>query len=302
MEEKREKPVFIMMCGLPGAGKSVMAAKLAQEYGAKLISTDEICRELYHTVQVESRQKQKVYEIAYQRIQEAIEMERPIVYDSENVSLKKRKAILTDPVRKTYRLICKLLAVPYEICVEQDRKHPDSVGEETIHRMIGAFTAPYYYEGFDEIDVIYHPDTVFESAEDFLKKYDDYGQDNPYHNMTLGQHCRKCAELLRSKGADDEMILAGKLHDCGKPFCRTYTKQNGRKDKYAHYYGHEYAGSYLSLFYEGATIFTAMLIAWHMRPGMVWKNGIHKKDYQYLGKELYEKIALFHECDREAHE
>lgn len=301
IEVDEEKPIFIMMCGLPGAGKSTLAAKLAEEYGAELISTDEICMQLYHTVRIESSKKQKVYHMADQKIQKAIEEDKSIVYDSENISLKRRKAVLTDCLKQKYRIVCKLLAVPYEICLKQDRQRKNCVGDKTMRSMISSFTVPYYYEGFEKIDVIYHPDTIFETAENFLKKYDDYDQDNPHHTLTLGEHCQKCAELLRQRGADEEMIFAGKLHDCGKPFCRTYIKPNGIKDKYAHYYGHEHVGSYLVLFYEGATIFTAMLIAWHMRPGMVWKSGIYKKDYRYLGKELYEKILLFHQCDRDAH-
>ena len=31
------------------------------------------------------------------------------------------------------------------------------------------------------------------------------------------RHARRTAEILRSLGADDELVLAGSLHDCAKP-------------------------------------------------------------------------------------
>jgi hypothetical protein len=92
------------------------------------------------------------------------------------------------------------------------------------------------------------------------------------------------------------------LHDCGKPFCKTFTNGKGEVTEQAHYYSHEHCGSYDYLFYEcNPHLRDAVIIRWHMQPYFMSKEAFEKKYTPKLGEKLIEHILQLHQADIAAH-
>lgn len=135
----------------------------------------------------------------------------------------------------------------------------------------------------------------------------NYNQENPHHSMTLGHHCEAVGRyLIKNK----LLYNAGLLHDCGKPFTKSFINSKGEETDVAHYYQHHCCGAYDSLFFaypDGVKrLDVSVLINLHMMP-YFWEKDKERGErmqqkYQKLwGNELYNNVMKLHEADKNAH-
>ena len=87
-----EKPMFIMMCGLPGSGKSSNAKALSKIYNAIICSSDAIREEVTGSVSNQDKDPE-VFKILHDRIKENLSRGISVIYDACNISYKKRMAL-----------------------------------------------------------------------------------------------------------------------------------------------------------------------------------------------------------------
>ena len=93
---------FIMLVGLPGAGKSTIAQKLVQE-GYVWHSTDNIRNELnIHEIE----RITEVLDILTSRLLDDMQAGKNIVYDSTNLSRRRRIKVLEQIECFNYKKIC----------------------------------------------------------------------------------------------------------------------------------------------------------------------------------------------------
>lgn len=142
---------FIMLVGLPASGKSTYAEVL-KEQGYSVHSSDAIREEL--TGDVNSQDKNTdVFSVLHKRIKSDLENGISCVYDATNVSMKRRKVFL-DEIRKfECTKKCILFVVPVEMCQVRNQNRERKVPDEVYDRMLKNFWVPYYYEGWDEIEI-----------------------------------------------------------------------------------------------------------------------------------------------------
>lgn len=296
---------FIMMVGLVGSGKSTQAQKLAEKYDANIHSSDAIREELSGDINNQDI-NDLVFRTLHNRIKEDLRNGKNCIYDATNINYKRRMAFIQELKNIPCEKICVLMATPYETCIERNAKRDRCVPEDVIKRMYMNFDPPHVYEGWNDMIVVYD-DTNYRLPNNFYLRNKHFNQDNTHHTLTLGEHCAAvCAEL---NNASAELKLAGMLHDCGKPFCKTFKNMKGEITEQAHYYNHEHTGSYDSLFYrehpsKADTLYIAVLIRWHMQP-YFWERDnnekLHKKYRRLWGEELYNDIMKLHEADKNAH-
>jgi hypothetical protein len=204
--------------------------------------------------------------------------------------------------------ICMVMATPYEQCLKNDATRDRHVPEYVIERMYRQFDIPWYYEGWDAIWLEYFYDSrnSFGLAQEWINSVKIYNQDNSHHALTLGEHCLKAVQHLDQHNRSDEVRYATMIHDCGKPFCKTFVNGKGEITEQAHYYAHEHVGSYDSLFYDMlcSNLYVAVLIRWHMQ-SYYWEKDnnekLHNKYQRLWGKQLYQDIMTLHEADKNAH-
>lgn len=314
---------LVFLVGLPASGKSTFA-KLKELVGYKVHSSDAIRKELYGN-ECEQKDGDKVFQLLYKRIAQDLKNGKDCVLDSTGLTRKRRSAFLNylhsskiDCVKKCY-----FFATPIEECLERNKSRDRVVPEYVIKRMYKSIEIPQWYEGWDDIIVLWgsvdsykHIPPYYHSPQGLMKwmKIWTYDQGNSHHKLTLGQHCFKAREVATENNFGLDVSLAALLHDIGKPYTRTNKNAKGIPDGEIHYYGHENVSAYLSLFVQYELIkngsilgdkddilYVAQLISLHMLPYSWEANGMPEKWMYRLEPQMYDDLWALHRCDVEAH-
>lgn len=305
---------FYMMVGLPGSGKSTKAEQIKNEFGAQVFSSDALRKEKFGDEKVQ-RDAPEIFKELLNRCAVSLNNCHTTVLDATNLSYKKRVEFLKEldrKVDKAFSKICILMATPYEICCERNRSRERVVPDEAMKRMYCSFYTPSYFEGWDDIQIIYPND--MDKIEGLTNKYlasvVNFPQDNPHHKYPLYDHLFEARKYIENhynylpKKELLRLIIAANYHDIGKPATKFF-KSN---DSVAHYYNHENVGAYMILFIFRASsvesvLYISSLICYHMMPYVFEKSKEETVErYKNLwGEEFYNDIMRLHEADVAAH-
>lgn len=305
------KPQITVMSGLPASGKSTYAKQLAQEINAVVLSSDAIRYELFGD-ETDQKHNQKVFQELHRRTKEYLKSGRNAICDATNISSKRRRAFLNELKKIDCTKNCVIMATPYKQCLDNNRSRERQVPERVIERMYRKWQTPHWFEGWNNIWIEYWDDKHFVYPEDVADSLLDFGQQNPHHTLTLGEHLWKTFQLCDDENFNYhdsyEILNACLMHDCGKPFCKTFKTVKGELDKIAHYYNHEHVSGYETLFLIGGyianTINASALVTWHMQPYYFERDNNEKLRNKYKkiwGENFYSKIMCLHEADKMAH-
>jgi len=285
------KPCLYVMVGLPGSGKSTFAHQELK--GCVICSSDELRRTLFGDENDQSH-NDVLFITLHKQIMDNLLEGKSVVYDATNLTLKNRHATI-DIIKHNINcsIVAVLMATPIDICLINNDSRQRKVPHEVIYNMVRKFQMPMLSEGFDQIQIAYPfaSNEAFKS-DYFIDRMKGFDQHNPHHGLTLGMHCKMCAEFFNNKEQYDLAEIA-LYHDIGKLYTQTFD-DNGN----AHYYGHENYGAYLSLFIEHspANKYFTEVINYHMLPFQL-KNASEKTINKYkwlLGDTLWDKINEFH--------
>lgn len=298
---------FFMMIGLPGSGKSTEAKRIAEKENAVIVSSDSIRKELYGNEEIQT-DPAKVFRLVEARIKEALKNGRNAIMDATNISGKRRKAWLEG--LKDCEKIAVLMATPLDVCISRNADRERVVPEDVIRKMYTNFNVPFFFEGWDDIIVVYPLDTEMHNTSMELLSGSspliDFDQKNPHHDLSLGKHMLSAFQGVADSRCEDALVLsAALLHDIGKVNTQLF------RDGIAHYYRHQNAGAYDSLFESFmpfevdmnpfAALLRAALIQNHMEP-YFWKDDEKKEKCRRLwGEAFYSAIMAIHKADVAAH-
>lgn len=310
-------PYFIMMCGLPGSGKSTIALDLAKDFDARIHSSDAIRAQILGDENSQEN-NEKVFSILHERIKDDLQRGKNTIYDATNINHRKRKDFLLTLNQINCQKVIVVAATPYEECLRRDSLRERSVGTSVIKRMYMNFYLPWYYEGWDEIKIVYPRDMQFLSIEETIEDLKSIPHDNPHHSYSIGDHCVAAWTRIKDrKSLSLDIKEAMLLHDIGKKFTRTFKNKKGEETEVAHYYQHHFTGAYDSLFIVSNNKLSlysysksdpdvylwllkrAIYIQWHMTPYLWGKK--EQKYRQLWGEHLYKTIMVLHRADRQAH-
>lgn len=302
-----------MMVGLPASGKSTKAQEFAEEYDATIFSSDALREEMLGNVNNQDN-NQEVFAELHKRIKDCLRSGKSAVYDATNINYKRRMAFIEELKNIPCEKICILMATPYEECLKRNSERERKVPEHVIKRMYMNFNIPYWYEGWDDIKIEYSEGSrnSYGLVNKWLDTVMDYNQESSHHILSLGEHMQSATDYIKNKLClatyknDLTLIGATMLHDCGKPFCKTFVNSHGEITSEAHYYSHQYCGAYDSLFFVYLSEFVdhldiAIRIMWHMQPYFNKEEKTENKYRKLWGEDLYKDIMLLHEADKAAH-
>lgn len=74
-------PKLVVVCGLPGVGKTTVARAVVDRLDAVHVRTDVVRKEILEDPQYTDEEKRRVYEAVFDRAREALESGRPVVVD-----------------------------------------------------------------------------------------------------------------------------------------------------------------------------------------------------------------------------
>ena len=302
---------FVMLCGIPGSGKSHCAEYLEKEEGYVVHSSDKLREEL-GDVNDQSK-NEEVFKILHQRVKEDLNAGKSVVYDATNLSRRRRVAFLQEIKNIPCRKVCVLIATPWEICLEQNDKRLRRVPDDVMWRMYKSFQMPSVYEGFDKVITFYGSEAwkeYYGNIADYTYSLHGFGQENHHHELTLGKHMEYAGEIvLNEVGEWNDVVYATFSHDIGKPVTKTFFNSKGEVGLEAHYYSHQNCGAYNCLFFKYDTDskankeYIALLIESHMKPYMEWKQSekAKEKDMKMFGEQFIQDVMTIHAADVAAH-
>ncbi|HHV30306.1 MAG TPA: AAA family ATPase [Clostridium sp.] len=290
---------LIMMVGLPGSGKSTLAKELSLRENAVLHSSDDLREELFGDAGNQDS-NELIFQELHRRIYRDLSDGKSVVYDATNSSYKKRKVFLEALRIECYKE-CYMVVTPYEKCLRQNSTRSRRVPDTVIENIYKGIFIPQYFEGWDNIEVARNYDDTFDIAELF-DDLDAISQDNPYHTLTIGEHCKKCMEYIKEYCDNDVLEIAALMHDVGKKFTKKFEDSKGNPTEVAHFYGHQNVSAYMSLFYlkqlpKGKMLEIAKYIQWHMHPMNISTSKARRRTINLLGEEFYNNLLMLHEAD-----
>lgn len=124
---------FVLMVGIPGSGKSTVAAGLIDQ-GYVCFNADIIRQELYGDAKTQG-DHQEVFGVMYERMEEAMCDEKDIVIDNTNVRKYNRRMLIALAKQWGYEVEIWLVDTPLEECLERNAKRERVVPEDVIVKM-----------------------------------------------------------------------------------------------------------------------------------------------------------------------
>lgn len=86
---------IILVCGLPGSGKSFFASRLAEKLGADYVNSDRVRKQLFPKRTYSEREKTTVYRALLIKMEEAINQQNDLVLDATFHTSSARKPFLS---------------------------------------------------------------------------------------------------------------------------------------------------------------------------------------------------------------
>lgn len=229
-----------------------------------------------------------------------------VVFDAPNLRSRSRKAFIDQVKALGCEARAALMATPLEQCVSTMPQMHGLIREQYL-----SFYPPYDYEGWADIEVVYPEKCDFISLIDLF--FGEQGlvfipQDNPFHTHSIGMHCLLAAKnAALSKPDDAALWLAALLHDIGKAKTKAFLDNHGRPSATAHYYNHEFASAYESLFVRfpdsvahHQRLRVSALIAWHMLPHFFTNERTRNRYLRLWGQEFFDDVRLLEAADKNA--
>lgn len=150
------KPRLIMLCGVPGSGKSTWVDKNVDKYGSIYVaSTDNIIEGI---AQLERKTYSEIFadtikdaeKRMYEAVMEAVRDGFDIVWDQTNLNHKARaKKLIMIP--DYYEKIAVYFPVPDDLEKRLASRPGKNIPWNVIQSMINSFEVPGEFEGFDRI-------------------------------------------------------------------------------------------------------------------------------------------------------
>jgi putative nucleotidyltransferase with HDIG domain len=308
---------LIILCGLPGSGKSYYAEQLLStwcvfcEPDTVIHSSDAIRKELFGDAGSQENNA-LVFDTMHKRVREDLRAGKTVIYDATNITRKSRRGAI-NLASKDDVVECHIVWTPIHTCIKRDAERERSVGKEVIDKMLRRWQSPHRSEGFSHIEVICS-DRDFNQV-DYIAMHTaqmHIPHDNPHHTLGVWEHCMQARcnlEQCAGRPVNVDLKMAAMWHDIGKPYTKGYKadKETGVIDySHAHYYDHHCVGGYLTyglFLHEGGLddeeldfmCWVSWLVCNHMEPFF------NSKYYRGLPEYLKQSIDILHEADVAAH-
>ena len=125
---------LILLVGIPGSGKTTLAKKIIEK-GFHCLSADPIREELYGNA-AEQGDKEEVFRIFFERLEDALSKELDIIVDNTNLNPRQRKPLLERAQKAGYTDIqLWLLDVPLDVCLKRNASRERVVPDDIVANM-----------------------------------------------------------------------------------------------------------------------------------------------------------------------
>ena len=167
--DQLRKSDIILVCGLPGSGKSHFARKYFKKSGRKRINRKEIRKHLYEMLSFNDEWKEEYFcenqellvkYIEKKIIEHLLFNNEKVLIDNISVSEKSRIDYINMAAKMKKSISAVYVNTDMAICLERnrDREKADAAPESLIANLSARAVFPEKREGFSEVVVLNNPD------------------------------------------------------------------------------------------------------------------------------------------------
>ena len=154
---------IVMICGIPGSGKSHFAKANFQQGNRKRINRKEIRRHIYEMTSFGNKWKEEYFDEEGESLVKHVERKiyeqfiqnmDKVLIDNSSVTKSSRRNYLSLAEQRVKTTGVIFLNTPLMKCMERNKKRDDDVPDKVISTLFSSIELPDKHEGFDEIMVI----------------------------------------------------------------------------------------------------------------------------------------------------
>ncbi|RJQ32034.1 ATP-binding protein [Candidatus Parcubacteria bacterium] len=174
---KREKPLVVVLMGLPGSGKSYLANFLHKKYSFTTLSGENITHAIFGTEKISSGQYKEAYEILRTVARELLDQKLCLVVDGTNLKYEFRKQIYEE-AGKLAEVVLFYLVVEDDVALNRANSRGEEFGDP---KKILSKCPPETFESFklklelprekEKCFKLKSDETLFEQANNIVKKF-----------------------------------------------------------------------------------------------------------------------------------
>ena len=132
-------PTVVVVCGLPGVGKTTVAESVAERVDGRLLRTDVVRKDLFSDPEYTDEESRTVYDAVFDRARETLEAERAAVLDGtfKEADLRERARSLAESTGAEFRLVkveCDEADVRERISEREDDASDADFGVHELYR------------------------------------------------------------------------------------------------------------------------------------------------------------------------
>ena len=154
---------IILICGLPGSGKSHFAEKYFRHSGFKRINRIEIRKHLYSMfnfgdpwkeVYFDEESEHLVKHVERKLLEHLLFTHQKVLIDNTSVTKPSRKSYVSTAIRYKKSIGVVYLATSAQICMQRNKDRGSDLPEEVISHLYALREEPDFSEGFKEILIL----------------------------------------------------------------------------------------------------------------------------------------------------
>lgn len=154
---------IVLVCGLPGSGKSHFARTHFLQSGRKRVNRKEIRRLLFEMTNFGQKWSEKefasndeflVKHVERKIIEHLLQAKQKLLIDNTNISIESRKQYLTIAHQTGKSIGAIFLDTPVIRCLERNRSREDAIPERVISNLAAEKELPEVSEGFKDVLVV----------------------------------------------------------------------------------------------------------------------------------------------------
>jgi len=163
--EQFRKCDMILVCGLPGSGKSFFARKYFSKAGRKRINRKEITKTLYEMLTFNDKWSEDKYDLVDENLVKQLEkriiehlfqLGEPILLDNMSISAESREAYVAMATRSKKTISAIFVNTDLATCLKRNKERApeEMVPESIISNLVAKIQFPERKEGFKDVLIL----------------------------------------------------------------------------------------------------------------------------------------------------
>lgn len=161
--EKFQSTDIVLVCGLPGAGKSHFSKAFFDSGGRRRVNRKELRRLLWEMTSFGEPWREDyfnehdeglVHHVERKIVEHLIQSRLPVLVDNTSVTEESRKWYVATAHAARRTIAAVFLNVPIQKCLARNRGREDQMSESIITNLYAAIELPEKQEGFDDVLIV----------------------------------------------------------------------------------------------------------------------------------------------------